>query len=87
MSKKIFKPFKKLAGGILGTIVGGPVGGIAGMLAQKALSKKKTSDSVSAPLNPLVSPEENKKKATRRNQAARQQVGTQQTILSDTLGG
>lgn len=74
MSKKIFKSFKKL---FLKAVV--PVG-ILG-------SGKKKESIPAAPLNPLVSPEENRKKTTRRNQAARQQVGAQQTILSDTLGG
>lgn len=79
MSKKIFKPFKKLFKAVV------PVG-ILGSAVSKAVGGKKETIPA-APLNPLVSPEENRKKTTRRNQAARQQVGTQQTILSDTLGG
>lgn len=80
MSKKIFKPFKKLFKAAI--IPGAALGAVS-----KAVGGKKKESIPAAPLNPLVSPEENKKKATRRNQAARQQVGTQQTILSDTLGG
>ena len=80
MSKKIFKPFKKLFKAAI--IPGAALGAVS-----KAVGGKKKESIPAAPLNPLVSPEENKKKATRRNQAARQQIGTQQTILSDTLGG
>lgn len=79
MSKKIFKPFKKLFKAVV------PVG-ILGNAVASAVGGKKKESIPAAPLNPLVSPEENRKKTTRRNQAARQQIGTQQTILSDTLG-
>lgn len=81
MSKKIFKPFKKLFKAAI--IPGAALGAVS-----KAVGGGKKKEVIpAAPLNPLVSPEENKKKTTRRNQAARQQVGAQQTILSDTLGG
>jgi hypothetical protein len=80
MSKKIFKPFKKLFKAAI--IPGAALGAVS-----KAVGGKKKESIPAAPLNPLVSPEENKKKTTRRNQAARQQIGAQQTILSDTLGG
>lgn len=80
MSKKIFKPFKKLFKAAI--IPGAALGAVS-----KAVGGKKKESIPAAPLNPLVSPEENRKKTTRRNQAARQQIGAQQTILSDTLGG